>query len=69
MQVCDAFFLHLRRCADPERHLAQVKLLRVRAVAGQQLRLRVMRARRELVAQARLAAVLAGGLSGVRWGR
>lgn len=61
-------FLHLRRCADPERQLAQVKLLRVRAVAGQQLRLRVMRARRELVAQARLAAVLAGGCSGVRWG-
>jgi hypothetical protein len=56
--------LQLRRCSDPQQQLAQLKLLRARAVAGQQLRLRVARARRQLMAQARLAAVLAG-----TWGR
>jgi hypothetical protein len=48
-------------CSDPQQQLVQLKLLRERARAGQQQRLRVMRARRQLMAEARLAAVLAGG--------
>lgn len=45
---------------DPAQQLAQLKLLRERAVAARQLRVRVARARRRLVTAAQMAAVLAG---------
>lgn len=46
---------------DPQQQLAALQLIRERAKASQQQRVRVNRARRRLVAEARLAAVIAGG--------
>lgn len=53
-----------RNTGEPQQQLAQLQLLRARAVANQQLRLRVNKARRQLMAEARLAAVLAGRSAG-----
>jgi hypothetical protein len=53
-----------RNTGDPQQQLAQLQLLHARAVANQQLRLRVNKARRQLMAEARLAAVLAGRSAG-----